>query len=710
MTIKKLDQAAREAGIALSFINNKGESQTISDETKQALLAIMNTPEGKAPPLPPVQVFTVGESLQLVPAGSGAWRWQLATEQGETHSGNVKGGATLTLPSDLTEGYHQLTLEKGRQQCQTRIIIAPQRCYLPAVLETEKRWGALVQLYTLRSEQNWGIGDFGDLLQMVEQVAAHGGDFIGLNPLHALYPAQPDHTSPYSPSSRRWLNVLYIDVSSLEAFQQSDEAQRWWHSAATRRALKQARATQWVDYRAVAELKLTALRFAWQQSQPHAAAQQAFQQFLAAGGDHLRYQAAFDGILAERSQQHPEEWGWERWPEGWRNAHQPEVQQWCAQHEDEILFWSWLQWVAQQQFTACWQRSQKLGMAVGLYRDLAVGVAQHSAETWQDPQLYKLGASVGAPPDPLGPLGQNWALPPLDPHVMRQRGYQPFIDLLRANMRDCGALRIDHVMALLRLWWIPYGEGADKGAYVSYPVHDLLAILALESQRERCMVIGEDLGTVPQEIIGLLRDRGIFSWKVLFFEQENKRYRLPSDYPRQSIASASTHDLPTLTAFWNEDDLRLRSELGQFAKKSLLNAAIRQRHQERAALLQAMRQAGVIPARSNPTADTALTPNLNQAIHRFLAHTDSALLGLQPEDWLEMEKPVNVPGTVDEYPNWRRKLRVPLEKMFSYRKVQTLLKVVSEGRKQRQKRAAALRGCRRTEAISSKSARRAGAR
>ncbi|WP_345827906.1 4-alpha-glucanotransferase [Pantoea sp. BRR-3P] len=683
MTLNKLDQAAQDAGIALRFINAHGEPETISDTTKRALLAVMETPSGKAPPLPPVQVFAARAKRQLTPQGRGAFSWQLETEQGKQFSGDVQGGEVLTLPPRLPQGYHQLTLHKGRQQWQTRIIIAPRRCYLPEPLEQgEKRWGALVQLYTLRSENNWGIGDFGDLKLMLEQIAAHGGDFVGLNPLHALYPSLPEHASPYSPTSRRWLNVLYIDINQLEDFQHSKEGQRWWKSAKTRKALERARASEFVDYSAVAELKLAALRFAWQNYQPRAADDADFQQFILEGAGHLRYQAAFDGILAERSQQHPDEWGWANWPEGWRNALLPEVQQWCAEHEAEIQFWSWLQWLAQQQFAACWQRSQQLGMAVGLYRDLAVGVAQGSAETWQDPELYKLGASVGAPPDRLGPQGQNWCLPPLDPHVMRARGYQPFIDLLRANMRDCGALRIDHVMALLRLWWIPYGESADKGAYVAYPVHDLLAILALESQRHRCMVIGEDLGTVPQEIVSLLRNSGIFSWKVLFFEQHGDgSYRQPQEYPRQSIASASTHDLPTLGGFWHADDLTLGDKLGIYAGDGVLQSLQQQRVKQKQALLDALHQAGSLPARSGKRADgLALSPALTLAFHRYLACTHSALLGLQPEDWLGMSSPVNVPGTVNEYPNWRRKLNATLETMFTL-EVQKVLKVVNEGRK-----------------------------
>ena len=680
MTLSKLDQSALAAGIAVEFINAKGEPENISDETKRALLAVMDTPAGKVPPLPPVQVFTPRSKRQLTPQGRGEFSWQLLSEQGKNFSGTIQGGEALALPPRLPQGYHSFTLRQGRKQWQTRIIIAPRRCYLPEPLQQgEKRWGALVQLYTLRSDSNWGIGDFGDLQQMLEQVAANGGDFVGLNPLHALYPAQPDHASPYSPTSRRWLNVLYIDVNQVAAFAHSTEAQRWWKLAKTRNALKQARATDWVDYSAVAALKMTALRFAWQSWQPDAD----FQQFVAEGGEPLRYQAAFDGILAERAASHPDEWGWEKWPEGWRTAHQPEVQQWCADHEDEIQFWSWLQWLAQQQFAACWQRSQQLGMAVGLYRDLAVGVAQHSAETWLDPQLYKLGASVGAPPDRLGPLGQNWALPPLDPHVMRARGYQPFIDLLRANMRDCGALRIDHVMALLRLWWIPYGEGADKGAYVSYPVEELMAILALESQRHGCMVIGEDLGTVPPMIVRMLRSHGIFSWKVLFFEQERDgRYRPPSAYPRQSIASASTHDLPTLSGFWQAGDLTLGEKLGMY-RGSVLQSLQQQRVTQKQALLNALQQAGAMSAQGTELAnEPSLSPALNLAMHRFLAQTGSALLGLQPEDWLGMTSPVNVPGTVNEYPNWRRKLSATLEVMFDDKAVQQVMKAVNVGRKE----------------------------
>ncbi|OQP35618.1 4-alpha-glucanotransferase [Pantoea latae] len=683
-----LDRAAVAAGISLTYTNAKGEPEAISDDTKTALLAVMgDARQEKGAPLPPVQVFSGGAARQLEPQGRGRYQWRLRSEKGREFSGELEAGEPFTLPSPLGHGYHQLTLSKGKKAWQTRIILTPRRCWLPAPLRNgEKRWGALVQLYTVRSADNWGIGDFGDLQQLLEQVARQGGDFVGLNPLHALYPATPDFASPYSPSSRRWLNIIYISVAQLEDFQNSAAAQKWWSAAKTQRALAKARDSEFVDYAAVMALKLAALRHAWAQFSQRAeedAQRQAFADFVRDGGDSLRYQAAYDGLQAERRAEDDQAWGWPAWPESWRSSQSPEVQRWCETHQEEIAFWQWLQWLAQTQFAQCWARSQALNMTVGLYRDLAVGVAEGSAETWHDPELYRLEASVGAPPDRLGPLGQNWGLPPMDPHVMRARGYQPFIDMLRANMRDCGALRIDHVMALLRLWWVPKGETADKGAYVSYPVQDLLGVLALESQRHRCMVIGEDLGTVPPEIVGLLRASGVFSWKVMWFEQQRDgRYRLPGDYPRQSIASASTHDLPTLSGFWNAGDFALGEKLKLYPGKAVLQSLHEQRAKQKQALLDALHQAGAMPARSARQAEKLeMTPALNLAMHKFLAATGSALLGLQPEDWIGMTTPVNVPGTVDQYPNWRRKLTQPLETIFADKAVVKLLKAVSQTRK-----------------------------
>jgi 4-alpha-glucanotransferase len=688
MDSKQLEKAAQAAGISPTYINAHGKPQAVPDDSRQRLLDAMHRPAAKeaTAPLPPVRVFTRGAKMALPLQGKGDFSWQLTTEQGKQHSGDASAGSDLLLPARLPEGYHTLTLTRKKQQWQCRIIIAPKRCYEPQALRNgEKIWGACVQLYTLRSEKNWGIGDFGDLKAMLDDVGARGGAFIGLNPIHALYPANPESASPYSPSSRRWLNVIYIDVNAVEDFVRSKPAQAWWKKPATQQALQQAREAEWVDYAAVTALKLTALRMAWTQFSLRDADDEqkaAFRDFAAREGEGLFWQAAFDALHAHQVKQDPLRWGWPAWPEALQRTSSPEVQAFCEQHADDVQFYLWLQWLAYCQFQACWETSQQHGMPVGLYRDLAVGVAEGGSETWCDRELYCLKASVGAPPDILGPLGQNWGLPPMDPHVMNARGYEPFIALLRANMTHCGALRIDHVMSMLRLWWIPYGETADKGAYVYYPVDDLLAILALESQRHQCMVIGEDLGTVPVEIVGKLRRSGVYSYKVLYFENDNTQFRAPEAWPAQSMAVATTHDLPTLRGYWESGDLTLGKTLGLYPDEEVLRGLHADRERAKQGLLEALHAAGCLPKRTGHRAKgMKMTPTLNRAMQRYIADTQSALLGLQPEDWLDMAAPVNVPGTSDQYKNWRRKLTTSLEAMFSDETINRLLRDLDKHRR-----------------------------
>ena len=549
------------------------------------------------------------------------------------HKGHAVGGKSFNLPAKLPEGYHTLTLTQGELRSHCRIIVAPKRCYEPqALLAGQKLWGACVQLYTLRSENNWGIGDFGDLRTMLVDVAQRGGAFIGLNPIHALYPANPESASPYSPSSRRWLNVIYIDVNAVDDFRLSKEAQAWWKKPATQQALQRARDTEWVDYSAVTALKMTALRMAWKSFSARDDEQMAaFRQFVAQEGDSLYWQAAFDALHAHQVKEDALRWGWPVWPEVFQSVDSPEVKRFCEEHRDDVDFYLWLQWLAYTQFADCWKTSQGFAMPIGLYRDLAVGVAEGGAETWCDRELYCLKASVGAPPDILGPLGQNWGLPPMDPHIITARAYEPFIELLRANMQNCGALRIDHVMSMLRLWWIPYGETADHGAYVHYPVDDLLSILALESKRHHCMVIGEDLGTVPVEIVSKLRDSGVYSYKVLYFENDHeKNFRAPKAYPEQSMAVAATHDLPTLKGYWDSGDLTLGKALGLYPDEVVLRGLYQDRELAKQGLLDALHKYGCLPKRAGHKASLmSMTPILNRGMQRYIADSNSALLVLK---------------------------------------------------------------------------------
>lgn len=688
MESKRLDNAALAAGISPDYINAHGKPQSIGADTKRRLLDAMHRPATDsvaATPIPNVMVLTYGKKMALPVSGSGEFSWILTTEEGQQHHGKASGGKNLSLPTRLPEGYHSLTLTQDDQRWHCRVIIAPERCYEPQPLqEAKKLWGACVQLYTLRSEKNWGIGDFGDLKAMLPEVAKRGGAFIGLNPIHALYPANPESASPYSPSSRRWMNVIYIDVNAVEDFRLSEEAQAWWKLPATQQKLKAARDVEQVDYTAVTELKMTALRMAWKRfAKRHDEPMAAFRYFVDKEGESLYWQAAFDALHAHQVKEDKLRWGWPAWPKAYQNIDSQEVHAFCQKHADEVDFYLWLQWLAYTQFAECWETSQRDAMPIGLYRDLAVGVAEGGSETWCDRELYCLKASVGAPPDILGPLGQNWGLPPMDPHIIAARAYEPFIELLRANMKNCGALRIDHVMSVLRLWWIPYGETADHGAYVQYPVDALLSILALESKRHRCMVIGEDLGTVPVEIVGKLRKSGVYSYKVLYFENDSeKTFRAPKAYPEQSMAVATTHDLPTLRGYWESGDLTLGNALGLYPDADVLRGLYQDRELAKQGLLDALHKYGALPKRAGHKASLmSMTSTLSRGMQRYIADSNSALLGLQPEDWLQMSAPVNIPGTSSEYPNWRRKLSTSLEAMFADDGVNKLIKDLDKRRK-----------------------------
>lgn len=568
------------------------------------------------------------------------------------------------LPLSLEAGYHTLRLQLDGSETTQRLIITPGVCYKPEAFSQTKQWGIALQLYALRSERNWGIGDFTDLAKTLDYLGSVGADFVGLNPIHALYPAMPDNASPYSPSSRRWLNTLYIDVSAMPGFNQCKDTQAMVTTAEFSRRVAELRQIPFVDYKAVSELKMPVMRslYNWYSKQKKAEPQ--FEQFVRDGAESLQLCALYDALHQYLYQQDSANWGWPVWPEDYRDPNSAKVQQFAKTHQHEIGFFCYLQFIAQQQLASAQQQAKAKGMVLGLYRDLAVGVSEASTEIWGNPQLYCRDASVGAPPDPLGPAGQNWGLPPMYPYQLYCQAYQPFIDLLRANMRDAGALRIDHVMALLRLWWVPKSaDNAGGGAYVYYPIEDLLGILALESQRNKAVVIGEDLGTVPDGIRELLQACGVYSYRVFFFETaEDGGFISPAHYPEQAMATLTTHDLPTLTGFWHCEDLRLGKDVGLYQDESQLQQLYQQRHQNKQRILDSLHGHHVLPDDfSRSSEHLGMEQTLNFAMQRHLAAGSSQLLCLQLEDALQMSQPVNIPGTSNEYPNWRRKLSENIE-------------------------------------------------
>ncbi|HIF9323061.1 TPA: 4-alpha-glucanotransferase [Photobacterium damselae] len=716
-----LKHVAHMAGITDKYISAWGDEATVEDETLSRLLAALGydvrndeallesaRKKNRTEVLAPVKVIRAGEPMQVeLHLGASArvsdFSWRLETEQGEVFEGWLQSqlvadkrdeGQPLVfaLPNDLAWGYHKLTVSRKRRKSpyEMTLIVTPTACYKQtALLNNKKLWGTSVQLYSVRTQHNWGIGDFGDLKQLVADIAKNGGDFVGLNPIHSLFPANPEGASPYSPSSRRWLNVIYIDVSSVCEFAQSDAAQQLVGSHEFQQRLAEARQSNWVNYSEVACLKMAALRllfdtFVTRHLEKNTERAKQFLNFVEQGGESLLHQAAFDALHALLKSQDDTMWGWPVFPESYRHFDNQAVQTFIQENQHEVQLYMYLQWLADCQLAEVQELAEEKGMVMGLYRDLAVGVCDSGAETWAQHGELCLDVSVGAPPDILGPLGQNWGLPPLNPEVLVERAYQPYIDLLRANMRHCGALRIDHVLGLLRLWWIPKGESAKAGAYMYYPVEDLLAILALESHRHQCTVIGEDLGTVPDEIVDKLATAGVHSYKVFFFETaEDGGYFSPLHYPDQSMAALCTHDMPTLRGFWHCDDLKMGSELGLYPDQDALNGLFDSRAESKQRILDSLDWHGYLS--QNIGRNAAYVPmdsKLSEGMQLHLAAGASALLSLQLEDWLEMDKPVNIPGTVDEYPNWRRKLSTTLDDLFTRQDIIDLTRRLTEARQQ----------------------------
>lgn len=715
-----LKQVAEMARIADSYVSAWGDEAKVADETIRRLLASLGydttndetllksaEKKHKQEVLASVQVVRDGEPIEVVlnlgaSARESEFSWRLDTEQGEVLEGYLQsqivrderkegGPLVFALPSDIAWGYHKLTISRKRRKApyEMTLIVTPKACYKQdAIVDGKKMWGPSVQLYTLRTQHNWGIGDFGDLKQLVADIASRGGDFVGLNPIHSLFPANPEGASPYSPSSRRWLNILYIDVSSVPEFSLSIEAQQKVGSAEFQQRLQKARESHWVNYSEVADLKMSVLpqlftEFKKRHLDKNSERAQAFLAFVEEGGESLIHQAAFDALHAQLHAQDANIWGWPVFPEELRKFENRAVQDFIEQNQDQVHLYMYLQWVADIQIKEAQALAEEKGMSVGLYRDLAVGVADSGSETWADEGNLVMDASIGAPPDILGPLGQNWGLPPLNPQVLQATGYDAYIKLLRANMKHCGALRIDHVLGLLRLWWIPKGENATQGAYIYYPVEDMLAILALESHRHQCSVIGEDLGTVPDEIVDILRDAGVHSYKVFFFEtsEDDGGFISPAHYAEQSMSALCTHDMPTLRGFWHCDDLKMGQELGLYPDAKQLEGLFASRLECKQGILDSVAWHGYLPEGVGRDAQyVPMDSYLAEALQLHVAAGSSTLLSIQLEDWLEMDKPVNIPGTVDEYPNWRRKLSMNLDEVFAHEGVNRIAHKLTEVR------------------------------
>lgn len=533
-------------------------------------------------------------------------------------------------------------------------------CHRPEWLEATRVWGISLQLYELRSRRNWGIGDFSDLAAFCGLAAEAGADFVGLNPLHALFLADPDRCSPFSPSNRRFLNPLYIAVDAVAGYEPSGRI------ASKARALA---ALPTVDYAQVAALKITAMRQVWSCDgwREDAGAAADFDRYCASRGAALRMHAVFEALSGEMVSR-GFGCGWRSWPEEFWDPHSDAVAAFTREKSDEIRFQCWLQWLCETQLENAAAIARGAGMRIGLYLDFAVGEAPDGSGTWTDRGAYVVDRSVGAPPDYFSAFGQDWGLTPLSPETLARTGCAAFAEPVEAAMRVGGALRIDHVMALERLFFVPEGHSPADGSYVDYPTEALMDVLARLSNAHGSLVIGEDLGVVPTGFRERMAARGILSYRIAYFEKEGTGFKPAQHYPELAIACLSTHDLAPLRAWWRGDDIRLRHGIGAI-DAGMAAAQTKERAAERVALVDALDQSAAVSAEEARAYAAAaavepgefLPPGFATAMHRFIALTPCKLAAARLADLSGDDRPTNLPGTIDAYPNWRFKCPVLLE-------------------------------------------------
>lgn len=682
-----LSELAARYGLDESYYDYRGRLKVFSDAARSAILKAMGA-DAQSGDIPAAAGWVCAHDelqIQLPDVSVDQVTLHITLELGDvvTQLAPVmraeNGHCHTLLPTTLPLGYHQLQIQAADTTLQGPLVITPARCYEPQAMQHGARyWGLSIQLYTLRSDHNFGIGDFADLHVLIRESASLGCATIGLNPLHALRPADPAHISPYSPSHREFLNVWYIAPSLVDEYC-SAAAQQFvmQHQA----ELQSLRATRCVDYPGMAKLKLALLRILFAELQQQPVRLRAFKSFVDLQGQALQHHALYDALDAHFSSQANRHWGWRSWPPEFHELSSPAVKRFSDTHAKDVEFYLYLQWLAATQLTQTQQLARDCEMTIGLYGDVAVGVDSNGSEVWCNRDLYLESVGVGAPPDPLALKGQDWGIPPQHPLKLAEQAYQPFIRMIRGNMHAAGALRIDHVMTLCRLWWVPRGFDATEGVYVHYPLDDLIKLVALESVRNRCLVIGEDLGTVPDAMREAMHRFGLYHYKVLLFEKSRDgEFIAPNDYVPNALAVVTTHDLPPFKSWWRGDDIELRQQLHLYPDEATQQQVRQERETDRQLLMQALASAGLWhwqPSEPVPPYSFALM----RAAYLYAGLSQSRLLVIQPEDLQGMIDPVNVPGTSTQHANWQRKLDEDLSVTLQRSDVIEMLQAVIRARR-----------------------------
>lgn len=697
---RPLIQLAKLNGISTSYIDQLGTYVEIRDEVLVSVLAALGvdassdeaiaasyelTKQRIADTLvePTIVKFIGKEATTPIRAKGHDVTLRLLLEDGTRYEGNLcmyltpqtDGSLTLTLPDDIPAGYHTLRVNAGPLHGEARLICAPARVPLPPAVAEKQRWGWMAQMYSIRSAESWGVGDYGDLKLLLTDAAEKShADFMLINPIHATAPVEPLEPSPYLPESRRFMNVTYIRPQDIEEYAGLDEAAL---AEVERLHAEVAPANDNADELDINSAwwhKRQALQLVFKV--PRSAERQAsFEAFKEAAGPDLRAFAAWSVAF--------QVWG-APWEGTWfaeTNRDSPEVAELMRDHADMVDFECWLQWIADEQVTAAQTAARESGMALGLMQDMAVGVHSLGADVWWNPERFAVGSvTVGCPPDFYNQQGQDWGQPPFNPNYLAKTGYGVYREMVHNMFSHAGAVRIDHVLGLFRLWWIPQGEGARGGAYVTYDYEAMIAILTIEASRVNGLVVGEDLGTVPDYVRTVLAEHGLLGCTVEWFARVDDSpnagdpYADPADYRKYALASVTTHDLPPTAGYLQFEHVKLREEL------NLLTGPVEEFQAsataERQAMLDRLVESELITPEIAADVDNHIQ-EIVEAMHKMLLHSPSVLLQAALVDGVGETRAQNQPGTSSEYRNWRVPLAGPDHKVVHTDEVFDLPRVKS---------------------------------
>lgn len=685
MSDDALRELAEEAGIAVYWDNFARQPQTVSPDSLRAVLTALGYACASQEQITESRGYlahgTGQEALPSLvtalagsPAGLGtadlSGSAKLLLETGEQRDVSLLPGGVV--PAIEETGYHRLLL-KDREIV---LAVAPRRA--PSIEDrcgTSRVWGLAAQTYSLRRPNGSGAGDTLAVSLLLHHAARAGAQIVALSPMHALFSARPEQYGPYSPSSRLFLNpslaaaeLVFGDATVRQAIAEAGLAEE----------IARLESRELIDWPAVLDAKLRLMRGLFAQMfaggdallQLHAD----FARFQAEGGDLLSAHACFEALQAEQT---AEDGGadWRHWPVDLRDPGSATVAAFAGTHQRDILFHAFLQWVADRSLAAAQASARRAGMGIGLVADLAVGMDPSGSHAWSRQSDILNGLTIGAPPDLFNPNGQQWGITGFSPAALRTTGFAPFLATLRACLRNAGGLRIDHAMGLQRLWLMPDGASPADGAYLRYPLTDQLRLLLLEAHRHQAIVVGEDLGTVPEGFREALDAHGIYGMRVLWFEAQGNRFRAPREWDRGAMAMTSTHDLPTAAAWWTGADIALRARQGVLGPHQQRAGLLNERQQDKTGLWQAIEDAGV--ADRSPPDDPQ---DFVDAALSFVANTNSSIALLPLEDLLGQTEQPNLPGTIDQHPNWRGRNAVTADDLLDHPRVARRIDAISRWR------------------------------